>query len=169
VTTLVVGGDGNIDVLGGRVGVAERDDGDVDVRGLLDGLSIGAGVGGDDEAGLLERTGDVVGEVTGGEATGDGRGTSVGGELQDGTLTVGTGRDNANVGGVVNGDDDAGSKDDLLPKCASQSDKALFLKSRKFEAAKCRGLRASRQQHQQTHQVLPMLMTLTPSGRVFQR
>lgn len=125
-TTLVVGGDGNIDVLGGRVGVAERDNGNVDVRSLLDGLGIGAGVGGDDEAGLLERAGDVVGEVTGGETTSNGRGTGVGGELQDSTLTVGTGRDNANVGGVVNGDDDAGSKDDLLPRRASRSDMALF-------------------------------------------
>lgn len=163
-TTLVVGGDGNIDVLGRRVGVAERDDGDVDVRGLLDGLGIGAGVGGDDEAGLLERTGDVVGEVTGGETTSNGGGTGVGGELQDSTLTVGTGRDNANVGGVVNGDDDAGSKDDLLPIRASGSDKFP-----NFEAAKSCELRASRQRHQPTHQVLPMLMTLTPSGRVFQR
>ena len=91
--TLVVGGDGNVDVLGGRVGVAKGDDGDVDVAGLLDGLGVGAGVGDDDQAGLLERAGDVVGEVTGGEATGNGDGTGVGGELQDGTLTVGTGRD----------------------------------------------------------------------------
>lgn len=109
--TLVVGGDGNIDVLGGRVTVAEGlqllahvqfltdpqfgtyNDGDVDVGGLLDGLGVGAGVGDDDQAGLLERAGDVVGEVTGGEATGNGDGTGVGGELQDGTLTVGTGRD----------------------------------------------------------------------------
>jgi hypothetical protein len=137
VTTLVVGGDGNIDVLGGRVGVAERDDGNVDVRGLLDGLGIGTGIGGDDEAGLLERTGDVVGEVTGGETTSDGRGTSVGGELQDGTLTVRTGRDNANVGGVVNGDDDAGSEDDLLPKGASRSDRIRkFRDSQKLRIAR---------------------------------
>lgn len=68
-------------------------DGDVDVGGLLDGLGVGARVGDDDEAGLLERAGDVVGEVTGGEATGNGDGAGVGGELEDGTLTVGTGRD----------------------------------------------------------------------------
>lgn len=113
--TLVVGGDGNIDVLGRRVGVAEGDDGDVDVRGLLDGLGVGAGVGDDDQAGLLERTGDVVGEGTGGEATSDGLGAGVGGELEDGTLTVGTGRDNANIARVVNGSDDAGGEADLLP------------------------------------------------------
>ena len=90
-------------------------DGDVDVGSLLDGLRVGAGVGNNDETGLLERAGDVVGEVTGGEATGDGGGTGVGGELQDGTLTVGTGRDNADIGGVVDGGDDTGGQDDLLP------------------------------------------------------
>ncbi len=71
------------------------DDGDVDVGGLLDGLGVSARVGDDDQAGLLERAGDVVGEVTGGEATGNGDGAGVGGELEDGTLTVGTGRDDA--------------------------------------------------------------------------
>lgn len=113
--TLVVGGDGNVDELGGGVGVAEGDDGDVDVRGLLDGLGIGARVGDDDQTGLLERTGDVVGEGTGGEATGDGLGAGVGGELEDGTLTVGTGGDDTDVGGVVDSSDDAGGQDNLLP------------------------------------------------------
>lgn len=115
VATLVVGRDGNIDVLGGRVNVAEGDDGDVDVAGLLDSLGVGAGVGDDDQTGLLERTGDVVGEGAGGEATSNSLSTGVGGELEDGTLTVGTGRDNADIARVVNGSDDAGSQDDLLP------------------------------------------------------
>jgi hypothetical protein len=70
-------------------------DGDVDVRRLLDCLSVGARVGDDDEAGLLERLGDVVRKVTGSEATGDGDGAGVGSELEDRTLTVGTGRDDA--------------------------------------------------------------------------
>ena len=114
-TTLVVGGDGNIDELGGRVGIAEGNDGDVDVAGLLDSLGIGAGVRDDDQTGLLERPGNVIGERTGGEATGDGLGTGVGGELQDGTLAVGTGADDADIGRVINGGDDAGSENDLLP------------------------------------------------------
>lgn len=114
-TTLVVGGDGNVDVLGGGVGVAEGDDGDVDVGSLLDGLGIGARVGDDDQTGLLERAGDVVGEGTRGETTGDGLSTGVGGELQDGTLTVGTSGDNTDVGGVVNGSNDTGGQDNLLP------------------------------------------------------
>ena len=115
VATLVVGGDGNIDEVGGRVRVAKGNDGDVDVAGLLDGLSIGAGVGHDDETGLLERAGDVVGEVTGGEATSNGSGTGVGSELQDSALAVGTSGDDTDIGGVVNGGDDTGSQDNLLP------------------------------------------------------
>lgn len=59
-------------------------------------MGISARVRDDDQAGLLERTGDVVGEVTGGETTGNGDGTGVGGELQDSTLSVGTGGDDAN-------------------------------------------------------------------------
>lgn len=113
--TLVVGGDGDVDVLGGGVSVGEGDDGDVDVGSLLDGLGVGARVGDDDQTGLLERAGDVVGEGTGGEATGDGSGTSVGSELEDGTLSVGTGRDDTDIGGVVDGGDDAGGQDNLLP------------------------------------------------------
>ena len=95
VAALVVGGDGNVDELGGRVGVAQGDDGDVDVAGLLDGLGVGAGVGDDDQTGLLERAGDVVGEVTGGEATSNGDGTGMRGELENSTLAVGTSRDDA--------------------------------------------------------------------------
>jgi hypothetical protein len=115
VATLVVGRDGNVDELGGRVGIAEGDDGDVDIRGLLDSLGVGAGIGDDDQARLLEGTGDVVGEVTGGEASGDGHGTGVSGELQHGTLAVGTGRDHTDIGWVVDSGDDAGCEDDLLP------------------------------------------------------
>lgn len=114
--TLVVGRDGNVDVFGGRVSVAEGNDGDVDVGSLLDGLGIGAGIGDDNQTGLLERAGDVVGERTGGEATGDGGGAGVRSELEDSTLTVGTGRDDTDIGGVIDGGDDTGSKDNLLPK-----------------------------------------------------
>jgi hypothetical protein len=86
VAALVVGRDGDVDVLGGGIGVAEADDGDIDVGGLLDGLGVGAGVGDDDQAGLLEAAGDVVGEVTRGETTGDGDGAGVGRELEDSAL-----------------------------------------------------------------------------------
>lgn len=115
VATLVVGGNGNIDVLGGRVGISQGNDGNVDIAGLLDGLGIGAGVGDDDQAGLLERASDVVSEATGGETTGNGSSTGVSGELEDSTLTIGTSGDDANVGRVVDGGDDTGSQNDLLP------------------------------------------------------
>ena len=114
-TTLVVGGDGNIDEIGRRISVAKGNDWDIDVAGLLDGLGVSARVGDDDEAGFLERPGNVVGEVTGGETTSNGSSTGVSGELQDGTLAIGTSRDDTDVGGVVNGGDNTGGQDNLLP------------------------------------------------------
>ena len=114
-TRLVVRGDGDVDELEGRVGVAEGDDGDVDVCGLADGLRVGAGVGDDDQSGLLETPSDVVREVTGGETTCDGLRTGVGGEFEDGALTVGTSGDDADIVGVLDSSDDSCSEDDLLP------------------------------------------------------
>ena len=112
VTALVVGGDSDIDEFGRGVRVAEclhvsvvtqkiracdstYDDWDVDVGSLLDSLSISAGVGHNDQARFTERASDVVSEVTGGEATGNSDGTSVSGELENGTLAIGTGGDDA--------------------------------------------------------------------------
>lgn len=119
---LVVAGNGNINEFGGRVGVSKGNDGDVDVGGLLDGLSIGAGVGDDDQSGLLERAGDVVGEVTRGETASNGGGTGVVGKLEDGTLTVGTGRDGNNIRGVGDSGNDTSSENDLLPGLANVDD-----------------------------------------------
>ena len=79
-------------------------------------MSIGSGISDDNEAGFLERAGDVVGEVTGGETSSNWGSTSVSGELQDSTLTIGTSRDHTDIGGVVDGCDDTGSEDDLLPR-----------------------------------------------------
>jgi hypothetical protein len=156
VATLVVGRDGNVDVLGGRVGVGQGNDGDVDVRGLLDGLGVGARVGDDDQAGLLERTGDVVGEGTGGESTGDGDGTSVGGELEDGTLAVGTCGDDTDVGRVLDGDDDTGGQNNLLPVSGLLAGCFPFC----FPTVRPSWI---------SYQVLPMFSTLIPSARVFHR
>lgn len=100
VLRLVVARDGNVDVRQRRVGVAQGDDGDVDVRGLTNGLVVDTGVGDDDQTGLLERAGrDRVGEGTGNETSSDGLSTGVGSELEDGTLSVGAGRDNADLWG----------------------------------------------------------------------
>ena len=114
-TTLVVGWDSNIDELGWGVGIAKSNDRNVHVGSFLDSLSIGAGVGDDNEAGFLEGASDVVGEVTGGKSTSNGNGTSVGGELQDSALAVGTSGDDTDVCWVVDSRDDTGSEDDLLP------------------------------------------------------
>lgn len=46
------------------------------------------GVGNNDQAGLLEGPGDVVGEVTRGETASDGLGTSVCSEFENSTVTV---------------------------------------------------------------------------------
>ena len=162
VTTLVVGWDSDIDELGWGISIAKSNDWDVDVGSLLDGLGIGTGVGDDDEAGFLEGAGDVVGEVTRGETTSDGDGTGVGGELQDSALSVRTSRNDTDIGGVVDGCDDAGCKDDLLPE--RENCQLLML-------CVCAKRESNRNELCQdcAYQVLPMLMTLIPSGRVFQR
>lgn len=73
------------------------------------------GVGDDNETGLLERTGDVVGEGTGGETAGNGLCTGVGSVLEDGTVAVGSRRDDNDIVGVLDGGNDTGSEDKLLP------------------------------------------------------
>ena len=151
---LVVCGDGDVDEFGGGIGVAESDDGDVDVAGFFDGLGVGAWIRYDDESGFFEGACDVVCEVSGGEAAGDGDGAGVSGKFEDGTLAVGTGGDDGDVSGVVDGGDDAGCEDDFFPAIARLAIDVLGLM----------GIRVARM-----YQVLPMLITLIPSGRVFHR
>jgi hypothetical protein len=131
---LVVGGDSNINVLEGGISVSKRDDRDVDIRGFKNSLEVSARIGTDDQTGLAERAGDVIGEGTGGETTDDGLSTNVLGELEGGTVTVRTGRDNNNILGlklhkislsvynlvinityVLDGGNDTGSENELLP------------------------------------------------------
>ena len=95
------------------------------------------GIGDDDEAGLLERAGDVVGEVTGGETSSNGGGTGVRGELQDGALSVGTSGDGADIGGVVDGGDDTGGQDNLLPARSQSSDPLQLPFPPRFLSAGC--------------------------------
>lgn len=119
---LVVGGDSNIDEFQGSIGVAESDDGDVDVGGFTDSLVVNTGIGDDDETGFLERPCDVVSEGTGGESSGNGLCASVGGVFEDSTVSVGAGRDNANIVGVFDGSDDTSSEDELLPGLSNVQD-----------------------------------------------
>ena len=72
VGALVVAGDGDVDELGGRVNVAEGDDGDVGVAALSDGLVIGPGVADDQQPGLAEGGLDLIGEGSGSEPSGHG-------------------------------------------------------------------------------------------------
>ena len=88
---LVVAGDGDVHVSQGRVGVAERDAGDVDVGGLRQGLMVGTGVSHDQETGLPEGRLDLIGECSRGEAAVEGGGTGGRGELQHGSLESGGG------------------------------------------------------------------------------
>jgi hypothetical protein len=122
VTGFVVGWDGNIDKLEGSVSVAEGNDGDVDVSGLSDSLVVDTGVSDNDHSGLLERSSNVVGEVTGGESAGNGLSTSETGKLEHGSVTVRSGRDDGNVVRVLNGGEDTGGKDELLPGLAEVED-----------------------------------------------
>ena len=114
-TTLVVRRDSHVHVLGRGVGVAQRNDGDVDVGGLFDGLGVGARVRDDDDARFFKGARDVVGEVARGEAACDGGGAGVGGELEDGALAVGPRGDDGYVCWVVDCDEHAGCEDDFLP------------------------------------------------------
>jgi len=122
VTGLVVTGDGNVDELQGSIGVTEGDDRDVDVGSLPDGLVVDTRVGDDDDPGLLERSGDVVGERTRGESSSNGLSTGEPSVLQDSSVTVGTSGDDTDVVGVVDGGEDSGSKDDLLPSLSDVDD-----------------------------------------------
>lgn len=114
-TTLVIGWDCDIDELGWGISVAQSDDRNVDVGGFFDGLGVCSRIGDNDEAGFFKRARDVVGEVTWCETTCDGNCAGVGGELEDGALTVRTSGDDTDISWIVNGGNDAGCEDNFLP------------------------------------------------------
>lgn len=76
---------------------------------------VNTGVGNDNETGLLEGPGDVIGEATGGETTSDGLSTSVSGVFENGTVTVGTSRDDTDVVGVLDSCDNSCGENELFP------------------------------------------------------
>lgn len=98
-----------------RVTVAEGNHRDVHIGSLLNCLGIDTRIGDNQQTRLLELLGDLVGEGSRGEASSDGGGASVLGELQNRTLTVRARRDNYDVLRVFNSNDDTGSHDDFLP------------------------------------------------------
>lgn len=85
-----------------------------------------ARVGDDDQTRLLERTSDVIGKGTRGEASGDGLSTSVGGIFEDGAVAVWASRDDTNVIWVLDGSDNTGSENELLPGLADVEDVNTF-------------------------------------------
>lgn len=90
----VVAGDHNVDVVERSIGVAEGDAGDVDVAGLNDGLLVALGVGDDEESGLLELLGGLIGEGSWDPpGRGGSSGASVLAELVDCTLSLSLGAD----------------------------------------------------------------------------
>jgi len=116
--SLVVAGDGNVYVRQRGVYIAEGNGGDVHVRRLLDGLVIGAGVGEDQQTWLEESLLDLVSEGSRGVTSGNGVSASVSSKLQDGSLSLRLGRDNADIGGVLDGHNNSGCKLELLPGLA---------------------------------------------------
>ena len=111
----VIARDSQIHVVQGRISVAHGNNRDVHIGALGDGLVVSPRISDQQHAGLNEGVLDLIGEGTRGESAGHVLSTSVLGELQDGTLTVGTSTDGTDISRVLDGDDDTGSQDQLLP------------------------------------------------------
>jgi len=109
-------GDGHVDVLQWGVGVAESDAGDIHVGSLDDGLLVADGVGDDQESGLLENLGVLIGQSSWGPSgRRGGHGASELGEFEHGSLTEDSGRHHDHIRWVVDGSNDSSSQLDLLP------------------------------------------------------
>jgi len=76
-------------------------------------------VGNNDKTRLFKRTSDVISERTRSETTSDSLSAGVGGKFQDGTMTIGTGRNDTNIIRVFDSSDDTSSKDKFLPSLAN--------------------------------------------------
>jgi hypothetical protein len=116
--SLVVAWNATVNILQRGIRITEGDHRNVHIGSLLDGLGINSGISDDQEARLLELFGDLISESSWSESSGNALRTSVLGELQDSSLSIRTSRDTDNVLWVLNGSNDSGSKDDLLPSLA---------------------------------------------------
>jgi len=121
VAALVVCWDGNIDEFSWRVCVAKSNDGNINVGGFFDGLSVGAWVSNDDQSRFLERAGDVVGEISRSKATCDCDRAGVSSEFEDSSLAIRTGGDDTDVGWVVDRGDNTRRENDFLPVVTNPS------------------------------------------------
>jgi hypothetical protein len=88
VTSLVVGGDGNVNPVKRGVRVSECNNGDVHVGSLSQALVVETGVANDDESGFEELLGVLIGKSSGHPLATEVVSTGVGGELEDGALSV---------------------------------------------------------------------------------
>lgn len=114
-SALVVSWDGNVDEAERGIGIADGNDGDVDVGSFTNSLVVDARVGNDDKAGFLERTGDIVGKRTGGETTSDGLCSRMLCKFEYSALTVWTCGDYDDVAGIWDGGDYTSGEDQLFP------------------------------------------------------
>mmetsp|Transcript_828 Transcript_828/g.761 ORF Transcript_828/g.761 Transcript_828/m.761 type:complete len:283 (-) Transcript_828:74-922(-) len=120
--TLVIGRDSNIDKLERRVGITKSDNGDVYIRRLLNGLGISSWVSNNQKTGFLELLCDLVSESSWCETSSDRVGSGVVSKLEDGAHTVGTGTDGDNISRVLDGNDNTGGKNNLLPSLSNVED-----------------------------------------------
>ena len=144
---LVVRRDRDVDELERRVGVAEGDDGDVDVGCLADSLVVDARVRDDDDTRLLERARNVVRERAGREAASDRLCARVRRKLEDRTLPVRPRADDTNVVRVLDRREDACCEDKLLPGLADVDNVDAWPYMRRGMPVGCAGEPSARRFH----------------------
>jgi len=112
---LVVARDADIDVLDWGISVTKRNDWDVDVTGLSDGLVVNGWIGDDDQSWFSEAGLRVIGKTTWGESPVHGGSLDELGAFQRSSLSHVFRGNDADIGWVVDGGDDSGGQVDLFP------------------------------------------------------
>jgi len=110
----IIAGDSAVDIGEVVVGVAKGNDGDVHIGALNEGVVIDSRVGEDEESGLNEFLGVLIGKHTGSPSSGDAHALGVLGEFIDGSLSVESATDGDDGAGVGDGSDDSSSGLNLL-------------------------------------------------------
>jgi len=127
--TLVVGGNGNINPVEWRVGVAKGDDGDVHVGCFVEGLMVETGVSDNYEARLMELLGVLIGQGSGNPLSAEVVCLGVSGELKDSALGIRPARHDEDIFGVLvlNSSDDSGGNHEFLPGLGKVDEVNSFL------------------------------------------